>query len=99
MTSGLTLAAFAKINLSLRILGKRADGYHDLDTIFQTISLCDTLKISATDQPLIEFSCDDSRLPADENNLVVRAAEALKARFAAQKGARIRLEKRIPLAA
>lgn len=95
MTS-LTLPAFAKINLSLRVLGQRADGYHELETIFQTISLHDTLKLAATDSSGIELSCDDSRLPVDAGNLVVRAARALQNRFAVNKGARIRLTKRIP---
>jgi 4-diphosphocytidyl-2-C-methyl-D-erythritol kinase len=97
--TSLTLPAFAKINLALRVLGKRADGYHDLDTIFQTISLHDTIKIAATDDSEIVLSCDDRRLAIDETNLVIRAAEGLRARFATKKGARIRLEKRIPLQA
>lgn len=95
----LTFPAFAKINLSLRVLGKRADGYHDLDTIFQTISLHDIITIAATDDSAIVLSCDDWRLPSDETNLVIRAAEGLRARFATTKGARIRLEKRIPIQA
>src|SRR5437762_5710580 len=99
MSPCLTLPAFAKINLSLRILGKRADGYHDLDTIFQTISLHDNLIVSPTDKSEIEFWCDDRRLPVDENNLVVRAAEALRSHFAVKNGARIRLEKRTPVQA
>jgi len=99
MDSGLTIPAFAKINLSLRVLGKRADGYHDLDTIFQTISLHDTIRITATNDPAIVLSCDDPGLAIDETNLVIRAAEGLRARFATTKGARIRLEKRIPVQA
>ena len=94
--TSLTLPAFAKINLALRVLGKRADGFHDLDTIFQTISLHDTIRIAATDDSEIVLSCDDRRLAIDETNLVIRAAEGLRARFATTKGARIRLEKRIP---
>jgi len=94
--STLTLPAFAKINLGLRVLGKRADGYHEIDTIFQTISLHDTIRLTATDSPEIVLSCDDPSLPADSNNLVYRAAAALQARFAPDKGARIRLFKRIP---
>ena len=99
MDSVLTLQAFAKINLRLRVLGQRADGYHDLDTVFQTVSLHDTIKIAATDNSEITLSCDDRRLPIDESNLVIRAAESLRARFGAEKGARIRLEKRIPVQA
>lgn len=78
------------------MLGKRADGYHELDTIFQTISLHDTLKLSPADDAQIVFICDDRSLPADAQNLVVRAAQALQQRYAPAKGACIRLEKRIP---
>jgi len=92
----LTLSAFAKVNLGLRVLGKRADGYHELDTIFQTVSLHDTIKIAPTDDSEILFSCDDRSLPADEDNLVVRAARSLQERSVSNRGARIRLEKRIP---
>ncbi len=94
--SSLTLPAFAKINLSLRVLGKRPDGYHETDTVLQTISLHDTIKFTVTDTPEIILSCDDRSLPTGAGNLVYRAAESLRARFAPGKGARIRLEKRIP---
>jgi len=94
--STLTLPAFAKINLNLRVLGKRADGYHEIDTILQTISLHDTITLTVTDGTETVLSCDDRSLPADSNNLVYRAAAALQARFAPDKGARIRLAKRIP---
>ena len=96
MTQSLTLPAFAKINLSLHVLHRRADGYHDLNTIFQTISVHDTLKVERADDGTVEFSCDDRTLPLDESNLVVRAAEMLRQRFKVLQGARIRLEKRIP---
>ena len=99
MHSFLTVPAFAKINLSLRVSGRRADGYHDLDTVFQTVSLHDTIKIAATDESEIILSCDDRQLAIDETNLVMRAAESLRARFGAGKGAHIRLEKRIPVQA
>src|SRR5258707_2009012 len=95
-SSTLTLPAFAKINLSLRVLGKRPDGYHELDTVLQTISLHDTIKFTVTDTPEIILSCDDRSLPTGAGNLVYRAAESLRPRFAPGKGARIRLEKRIP---
>jgi 4-diphosphocytidyl-2-C-methyl-D-erythritol kinase len=95
--STITLPACAKINLSLRVIGRRADGYHEIDTVFQTIGLHDTITIEATDDPQILLSCDDRSLPSDERNLVWRAASALQTRCAIQKGARIRLEKRIPV--
>ena len=96
LESTLTLPAFAKINLSLRVLGQRPDGYHELDTALQTISLRDTITFTVTESPEIVLSCDDRSLPTDADNLIYRAAESLQARFAPGKGARIRLEKRIP---
>ena len=66
--------AFAKINLSLRVLGTRADGYHELRTIFQSIALHDTLTIRARRGPF-QLTCDDPACPADETNLIWRAAE------------------------
>jgi len=96
-TPTLTLPAFAKINWTLCVLGKRADGYHELDTVFQTIGLHDSIKLEATDDPQIALSCDDRSLPSDERNLVWRAASALQVRCAIRRGARVRLEKRIPV--
>lgn len=93
----LTLPAFAKINWTLRVIGKRGDGYHQIDTVFQTISLHDTLKLSPMEENGIMLSCDDRSLPPDKRNLVWRAASALQARTRGTKGAFIRLEKRIPV--
>jgi 4-diphosphocytidyl-2-C-methyl-D-erythritol kinase len=64
--------AYAKINWSLRITGKRADGFHDLETLFQTISLHDTLTFEDSDH--LSLTCDDPSIPVDETNLVIRAA-------------------------
>jgi 4-diphosphocytidyl-2-C-methyl-D-erythritol kinase len=94
--STLTLPAFAKINLGLRVLGKRPDGYHEIDTVLQTISLHDTIQLTITDSPEIVLSCNDRSLPQGADNLVYRAAHALQLRFSAEKGVHIRLEKRIP---
>jgi 4-diphosphocytidyl-2-C-methyl-D-erythritol kinase len=97
--STLILPAFAKINPSLRVLGKRPDGYHEIDTVLQTISLHDTIRLTVTDIPEIVLSCDDRSLPTGLENLVYRAASILQGRFARRRGARIRLEKRIPVQA
>jgi 4-diphosphocytidyl-2-C-methyl-D-erythritol kinase len=97
VAGSITLSAFAKINWSLRVLGKRGDGYHEIDTVFQTISLHDSITITPTGENRIVLSCDDRTLPSDERNLVWRAAAALRVRCAIQKGARLRLEKRIPV--
>jgi 4-diphosphocytidyl-2-C-methyl-D-erythritol kinase len=80
--------AYAKINWSLRITGKRADGFHDLETVFQTISLHDTLVFRESEH--LTLTCDDASIPTDETNLVIRAARALG------KTAAIELRKRIP---
>jgi len=96
VTNTITVPAFAKINWHLHVLGKRPDGYHELDTVFQTISLHDSITFAITDDPQITLTCDDPSLPVDEQNLVWRAAADLQKRAAIKKGARIRLEKRIP---
>jgi 4-diphosphocytidyl-2-C-methyl-D-erythritol kinase len=93
------VSAFAKINLSLRVLGVRADGYHELRTIFQSIALHDTLTIRRRRGPFV-LSCDDPACPVDETNLVWRAADRLWAasgRRGALRDLEIALAKRIPL--
>ena len=94
MQSVFTLPSFAKINLLLRILGKRDDGFHELCTVFQTVSLHDSLSFAANER--LTLSCNLKYLPTDSRNLVVKAAEALQRRFGINKGAAIHLEKRIP---
>ena len=92
------IPSFAKINLRLRVLGRReADGYHELETIFQTISLHDDLIFSARSDDQIELVCDKQEVPTDETNLIHRAAVALRNRFNLHKGARVELVKRIPI--
>ncbi len=92
--SGLTLPSFAKINLHLQVIGRRADGFHDLCTVFQTISLHDTLTVSPAAE--IQMTCGDDTLPVGEGNLVIRAALALREKAGVSFGARLHLEKRIP---
>ena len=81
--------SFAKINWSLRITGRRPDGFHDLETVFQAISLHDELTFAAADR--LSLTCDDPTIPTDETNLVMRAARAVGAPPVA-----IDLRKRIP---
>jgi 4-diphosphocytidyl-2-C-methyl-D-erythritol kinase len=90
------LPAFAKINLGLKVLGRRADGYHEIRTVFQTISLHDRLTFETTADGRLELACTDPSIPADETNLVMRAAAALRERYGAGRGARVTLEKRVP---
>lgn len=89
-----TLPSFAKINLLLRILGKRDDGFHELCTVFQTVSLKDNLTFR--ENPKIALTCSDKTIPTNERNLIVRAAETLQKKYKIKKGAEIFLEKNIP---
>lgn len=88
----LKLPSFAKINWTLRVLGKRRDGYHEIATVLQTISLSDELIFEVRDDNEVSLTCDDQTIPTDNSNLVVRAARALSNRH----GADIKLLKKIP---
>ena len=97
------LPAFAKINLDLRILGIRRDGYHDLRTIFQTLALNDTLTFTAR-KGAFRIQCDDPDVPTDRRNLVWQAASLLwrtagKRRGNTPRDAVVQLQKRIPVQA
>jgi 4-diphosphocytidyl-2-C-methyl-D-erythritol kinase len=94
----LTLQPHAKINLGLRILGVRDDGYHELRTRFQTIDLTDELELQL-EQNQLSLTIEGADLPADDTNLVLRAAKMLRAQRPGLPGARMHLRKRIPLAA
>ncbi len=91
-----TLPSFAKINWSLRVLGKRPDGYHEVSTVLQTVSLHDDLHFVASDQARVTLNCDYPAVPTDETNLIVRAARLLIDRYQVSIGAIIHLDKRIP---
>lgn len=93
------LWAPAKVNLFLEVLGKRADGYHDIATLMVAVSLFDTLELKEEAAGHIQLTCDHPELSTGPDNLVVRAAELLKRRTGCTSGAQIRLAKRIPLAA
>ena len=90
----------AKINLGLFILGKRPDGYHDLETLFQMVSLYDTVELEALENK-IELVCDDPKVPTDESNLMIRAARLLQEAVPGKAGlgCRMVLKKKIPMGA
>ena len=92
----ITLPAFAKINLGLRVLGRRADGYHEISTVFQTITLHDRLTFQTRPDAHLELNCSDPEIPTDSSNLVLRAAVALRERYGLRRGARVDLEKIVP---
>ncbi|MGQ0540237.1 MAG: 4-(cytidine 5'-diphospho)-2-C-methyl-D-erythritol kinase [Blastocatellia bacterium] len=89
-----TLPSFAKINLHLQVLGRRADGFHELCTVFQTVSLRDELTFSESGN--IELFCDDPVIPVGDGNLIVKAAVMMRERFGVKNGVRFELKKQIP---
>jgi 4-diphosphocytidyl-2-C-methyl-D-erythritol kinase len=96
MSRELRLLAPAKLNLYLRVVGRRSDGYHQLETLFERIDLADELTLEPADAVSLEV--DDPRLTAGSDNLVIKAAELLQRSSGVRRGARLRLTKRIPLA-
>ncbi len=93
----ITLKARAKINLGLSILGRRSDGFHDIQSVFQEISLCDILSISIKPgNSVISLSCSDSEIPSDSSNLAWKAAEAFLSSTGEALDVSIELEKNIP---
>ena len=91
----LTLKAYAKINLTLEVLGRREDGYHDIASIMQAVDLCDTLSFEPADE--ITLECDIPELATDDN-LVLKAAKILREVTGYGYGASVSLEKCIPSA-
>ncbi len=86
----------AKVNLGLHILGKREDGFHELETLFQMVNWFDEIKIECLSRGL-ELVCDQPDIPHDEGNLAIKAAQILQTQFPDRcKGARIYLSKNIP---
>jgi 4-diphosphocytidyl-2-C-methyl-D-erythritol kinase len=87
-----------KVNLLLNILGKRSDGFHELETVMQPVNFCDELALERGVHG-IQLSCSDAALPTDARNLVYRAAAGFLAVAKISDGVKIHLEKKIPLAA
>jgi 4-diphosphocytidyl-2-C-methyl-D-erythritol kinase len=89
-------SAPAKINLTLRVLRRRDDGFHEIESLVCPIALHDTLDIAADDRADLTFTCDDPTVPADETNLVVRAVRLFCRTHRVEPRLRIALTKRIP---
>ena len=100
MSEALVLQAPAKLNLTLDVLGKRPDGYHDLRMVMQSVSLADTVTLRRTEAPGIRVASNLNYLPNNENNLAVRAANVFFRRAGIESpGLEIALQKRIPVCA
>ena len=93
------LRALAKINLGLDVVGKRADGYHEVRMIMQTIQMYDVLEIEKNEEPGITLTTNIPYVPTDERNLVYKAAKMLMDEFDIKEGLTMNLEKFIPVAA
>ncbi len=97
LKDSIRLRAFAKINLGLKILGKRSDGYHEILTVYQTVDLPDRLEVSLVRSGSgVRVECDDPSIPSGRRNLVHRACELWRRARKFRSGIRVRLEKRIP---
>jgi 4-diphosphocytidyl-2-C-methyl-D-erythritol kinase len=95
----ISLISYAKVNLGLRVIRKRPDGFHDIETILQTIDLHDQLEITAHGDPEIQVRCDYPGVPCGPENLIHQAAHLLQAELEKPRGCRIEVFKNIPPAA
>lgn len=91
--------AYAKLNFTLDVLSKRADGFHSIATVMQTISLSDVVTVSLREGRGITVECSDPSIPTDSQNLAYRAADLMMQRFRIEAAVTIQIEKRIPSAA
>ena len=91
--------AYGKLNLSLDVTGRRADGYHLVRMVMQTVDIYDTVTIRKTDRREVEVQTDSGKIPSGKGNLVWQAAEVMRRRYGIADGLCIQLEKRVPIAA
>ena len=94
-----TRTAPAKINLGLDITGTRADGYHLLETVFQAVSIADTVTVALTESPEITLTCDVLAVPCSPKNIAWKAAQRYRESAGLQSGVQIQILKRIPMEA
>ena len=92
----ITEKAFAKLNLSLDLVGKREDGYHLIRTVMQTVTLCDVLSFRTLKESGIRITCNKPYIPTDERNIVYKIAAAFMEKYGITSGVHINLKKHIP---
>src|SRR2546426_11552501 len=93
------VVAPGKVNLILRVLDRRPDGYHNLWSVMHTFELADTVVVELNGKSGIRLTCEGADLPTDSANLAYRAAERVLARVRRRKGLRLHVRKRLPVAA
>ena len=98
MLNSITIKTRAKINLSLDVLFRRKDGYHEVEMIMQSIDLYDEMKFNLTKGEIL-IHCDNNQLPTDQTNIIYKVAQLLKETYHVEKGIEITLHKHIPIAA
>ena len=86
-----SVKAYAKINLHLDIIGIREDGFHNVETVMQTLSLCDTVSVILKDSKDISCECDVEGVPTDEKNIAVKAAKLYLSTVGIESGAHIKI--------
>lgn len=89
----------AKINLSLDVLHKRPDGFHEVEMVMTTVDLADRIQLTLLREPVVRVESESRFVPNDERNLAYRAAKLIQDRFRVKKGVHIHIEKNIPVAA
>lgn len=99
MENKITITCPAKINLSLDVIGKRADGYHELRMIMQTVDICDLITVSLSDNGNITVYSDNKNVPLGEDNIVYKAAKLFFEKLGKTFGAEIEIKKNIPMGA
>lgn len=95
----MTVKGYAKINLHLDVTGIMSDGYHSVNTVMQSLSLCDEVSVILRDEPEFDAECNVDGVPSDEKNIAVRAAKLYFETISKTGGAHIVIDKRIPMAA
>lgn len=95
----LRLKAMAKINLGLDVLRRREDGYHEVKMVMQTVGICDELEFMKLSENCIRIATDKEELPADEHNLIYKAAKLMMDTYGICGGVSVKLQKNIPIAA
>ncbi len=96
---GLTILAPAKINLCLSVLGRRPDGYHDVEMLMQMVGLYDEVRVRLAQPGFVSVTCDAHAVPSGEKNIAWKAAAAMLKRSRAEAGLEITIKKNIPVAA
>ncbi|NJP39018.1 4-(cytidine 5'-diphospho)-2-C-methyl-D-erythritol kinase [Alkalicoccus luteus] len=95
----LTVKAPAKINLTLDVLRRREDGYHEVEMVMTTVDLADRIELTSLSRPVIRIESNNGYLPLDDSNHAWQAARKLQERYAPSKGVRIYIDKHIPMSA